>query len=173
MTHPTANPLVTALATGQPEGYAALYDRLGVSLFRVARTMLRDSGDAEDAVQDVFVQLVRNRQRLLAVQNLDAYVFGVLRYTVGRRIRQQRGELRKLQGLAAATHASAPHAVDDHLELALSSLPAEQREVIALKVDGDLTFAQIAEVLQVSPNTAASRYRYALEKLRRILEQAP
>jgi RNA polymerase sigma-70 factor (ECF subfamily) len=58
----------------------------------------------------------------------------------------------------------------DELEEALKSLPPEQREVITLKVDGGLTFAQIAEILKVNANTAASRYRYALEKLRRVLE---
>ena len=54
----------------------------------------------------------------------------------------------------------------DRLQRALLALPAEQREVLALKIDGELTFAQIAQVINVSINTAASRYRYALEKLR-------
>jgi RNA polymerase sigma-70 factor (ECF subfamily) len=173
MTHPTANPLVTALATGQPEGYAALYDRLGVSLFRVARTMLRDSGEAEDAVQDVFVQLVRNRQRLAEVRDLDAYVFAVLRYTVAKRLKHQRKEQYHLRRFAPDTADKPASESSEELENALNSLPPPQREVIALKVDGDLTFAQIAEVLQVSPNTAASRYRYALEKLRRVMKEQP
>ena len=51
------------------------------------------------------------------------------------------------------------------------ALPAEQREVIALKIDGELSFAQIAQVMGVSINTAASRYRYALEKLRTSLRE--
>jgi RNA polymerase sigma-70 factor (ECF subfamily) len=51
-------------------------------------------------------------------------------------------------------------------------LPPKQREVIAMKIDGELTFAEIGAVLGVSANTAASRYRYALEKLRRSLEDA-
>jgi RNA polymerase sigma-70 factor (ECF subfamily) len=56
------------------------------------------------------------------------------------------------------------------LERALENLPVEQREIITLKVDGGLTFAEIASVLGISANTAASRYRYALEKLRTALE---
>jgi RNA polymerase sigma-70 factor (ECF subfamily) len=58
----------------------------------------------------------------------------------------------------------------DDLMPALASLPIEQQEVIAMKINSELTFAQIADILHVSPNTAASRYRYALEKLRRALE---
>ncbi|MBM4049994.1 MAG: sigma-70 family RNA polymerase sigma factor, partial [Planctomycetes bacterium] len=52
---------------------------------------------------------------------------------------------------------------------ALMALPEEQREVVLLKVYGRLTFAEIADVIHASPNTAASRYRYAVEKLRRHL----
>jgi DNA-directed RNA polymerase specialized sigma24 family protein len=60
----------------------------------------------------------------------------------------------------------------DRLTRALESLPPDQREVIALKIEGELTFAQIAAVLGISPNTAASRYRYALERLRGKLPDA-
>lgn len=49
----------------------------------------------------------------------------------------------------------------------LALLSAEQREVVVLKVWGELTFDQIGEKLQVSPNTAASRWRYAMEALRK------
>ena len=57
-----------------------------------------------------------------------------------------------------------PHA--DRLRRALRALPEEQRTVIALKIEGELTFEQIAEATGVGVNTAMSRYRYALEKLR-------
>ena len=52
----------------------------------------------------------------------------------------------------------------------LAGLPAEQSEVVTLKHWEDLTFAEIAEVLGISQNTVASRYRYAMEKLQRSLE---
>ena len=57
---------------------------------------------------------------------------------------------------------------------ALRSLPVEQSEVVVLKIWEEMTFAQIAEVLELPPATAASRYRYALSKLAghlRSLEQ--
>ncbi|MEI8197916.1 MAG: sigma-70 family RNA polymerase sigma factor, partial [Phycisphaerae bacterium] len=55
------------------------------------------------------------------------------------------------------------------LENALRRLPPEQREVIQLKFYEQLTFAQIADILGIPPNTAASRYRYALAHLRELL----
>ena len=55
------------------------------------------------------------------------------------------------------------------LQQAIRSLPNEQREVITLRIDGELTFAQIAQVVGVSVSTAASRYHYALKKLKTLL----
>ena len=63
--------------------------------------------------------------------------------------RDYTAELQLLQGLAALT--------DD------------QREVTVLHIWAELTFQQIGEVLRISPNTAASRYRYALAKLRELM----
>ena len=51
------------------------------------------------------------------------------------------------------------------IEAALNQLPSDQREVVALKIWGELTFAQISEVLEIAPGTAASRYRLALNRL--------
>jgi RNA polymerase sigma-70 factor (ECF subfamily) len=55
------------------------------------------------------------------------------------------------------------------VETALQDLPQNQRAVLHLKVWENLTFAQIGEALEISPHTAASRYRYALDKLRAVL----
>ena len=54
------------------------------------------------------------------------------------------------------------------LQSALKSLPDEQREVVVLKIWGQLTFEEAAAVIGISPNTAASRYRYGIEKLKDI-----
>ncbi len=54
----------------------------------------------------------------------------------------------------------------ERINLALFNLPVEQREVITLKVWEDFTFREISQVLKVSPDTCASRYRYGLEKLK-------
>ena len=57
------------------------------------------------------------------------------------------------------------------LQVALAKIPEKFREVITLKIWGDRTFDEIGEVLSVSPNTAASRYRYGMEALRRCLSR--
>ena len=58
----------------------------------------------------------------------------------------------------------------EQIQVAVKHLPPEQAEVVVLKIWEELTFAEIAEILGESPNTAASRYRYALEKLSHTLQ---
>ncbi|HEX4797600.1 MAG TPA: sigma-70 family RNA polymerase sigma factor [Humisphaera sp.] len=165
-----ASLLLSGLAAGDQRAFASLYDRLGTPMLRVAAAML-GADEAQDAVQDVFVGLAKSRERLLLVEDLDSYVFACLRNIVGQRLKRLKIEQLRLSEFAAnaSSGKTQPAGTDEDLEIALRKLPADQREVIALKVDGELTFAQIAQVLGVSPNTAASRYRYALEKLRRMM----
>jgi len=183
-------PLSQSLAAGDREAFAALYDRLGLRLFATARTMLASPAEAEDVVQDLFVELARMRHRLAAVDDLDGYLFTMLRHAVSRRLRRRSLARRVLDrlgrerlgggrlgggrtgsdGFAAAPAQLPAEPPDEALAAAVAALPAAQREVVALKIDGGLTFAEIAAVLGTSANTAASRYRYALEKLRAHLE---
>ncbi|HEY4328544.1 MAG TPA: sigma-70 family RNA polymerase sigma factor, partial [Phycisphaerae bacterium] len=65
-----------------------------------------------------------------------------------------------------------PAEIDDRrriLESAMAALPQDQREVLVLKIWSDLTFAQIADALHIPASTAASRYRYAIERLQSLL----
>jgi RNA polymerase sigma-70 factor, ECF subfamily len=171
MTLPVQPPL-EALAAGQPAAFAALYDRMATRLLRVACAMLGSADEAEDALHDLFVNLVRARERFRLVEDLDAYVFACLRHAAAGRLERRQTQQRNLHDMAWARgmDSQAPPEVHDDVHAAMDSLPPEQREVVAMKIDGGLTFAQIGAVLGVSLNTAASRYRYALDKLRHVLD---
>ena len=170
-------PLSESLAAGDGEAFAALYDRLGLRLLNTARTMLASTTEAEDVVHDLFVELARVRHRLAAVTDLDGYVFTMLRHAVARRLRRRSLAQRTIERLGRERVATGGFSTppvemhDEALAAAVAALPAAQREVVALKIDGGLTFAEIAAVLGTSLNTAASRYRYALEKLRAALDR--
>ena len=167
--------LTESLAAGDPDAFAALYDRLAFRLLGAARTMTGSSADAEDVVQDLFVALARGRARLAAVADLEAYVFTMLRNAIRRRGRRAAIDRRAVLAIAEDRRDTGAHAtaaaelLDDELAAAVAALPEAQREVVALKIDAGLTFAEIAAVTGTSLNTAASRYRYALEKLRTAL----
>jgi RNA polymerase sigma-70 factor (ECF subfamily) len=142
-------------------------------MYRVAVGMVGSRQDAEDVVQDVFLAIVRSRERLSDVRDLTAYLFTALRRAAVRCALQRRA---LPASSTAADEAIAPvetFASDNpdwrRLQQAIRALPDEQREVITLKIDGELTFAEIAQIMGVSISTVASRYRYALGKLRASL----
>ena len=121
------------------------------------------------------MSLVRSRKRLRDVENLSAYVFVVLHRIVGRLLKSRQKQPMLLSDLDDQT-AREPESADIDEELLNSmvgSLPIEQREVNVLRTDGGLTFVEIGELLGVNVNTVASRFRYALEKLRAQLTKEP
>jgi RNA polymerase sigma-70 factor, ECF subfamily len=174
MLRPADDLLMQGLAEGRSEAFAALYDRFGASLYQVAVVLLHSPQDAEDAVQEVFVGLVRAGKRLRQVENIRAYLFTALRRAAARIAvspkRPRTLSPEEIVQLASPEPGRRDLESELRLERALRTLPNDQREVIALKIDGGLTFAEIAGVLSLSANTAASRYRYALTKLRAALE---
>jgi RNA polymerase sigma-70 factor (ECF subfamily) len=174
MSTPAGDPLTRGLAAGRDEAFAAAYDRFGPALYRAAVTLLGSRADAEDAVQDVFVGLARAGSSLAAVENLRAYLFTALRHAAAKAAARPTRcvPLPDPDTLAAPAARSVAVETAARLEQALAALPAEQRKLVALKVDGELTFQEVAACLGISPNTAASRYRYALEKLRAALGEA-
>jgi RNA polymerase sigma factor (sigma-70 family) len=169
--------LTQALAAGDPAAFAALYDRLGPRLYATAHTLTGSAAEAEDIVHDLFVELATHRHRLNEVNDLEAYLFTSLRHIVSRRWRRRDVHRRALEQLATEHRDGSPDAhaspvPDEELARAIAHLPEAQREVLALKIDGGLTFAEIARVTGTSLNTAASRYRYALSQLRQLLTAA-
>jgi RNA polymerase sigma-70 factor, ECF subfamily len=171
---PGTDPLLLGLAAGDERVFAAVYDRFGTRMYRVALRLLGCREDAEDAVQDVFLSAVRSRKKLGEARDLDAYLFSALHRAAGRcalrRARAVRASREAAQEGVVPVEHNAPESPDWHrLQQALEHLPEEQREVVTLKIDGELTFVQIAEVIGVNAHTAASRYYYALRKLKASL----
>ena len=154
--------MVARLASGQNDALGLIYDRHAPALFRVLSAILGSSADAEDALQETFVALATCR--VSKIRDLRAYLFTAARhqaFTILRR-RKREGAFEFSAEIAENEANDPPH----DFPALLARLPLEQREVIALKVWEELSFAEIAHVIQISPNTAMSRYRYGIEKLR-------
>jgi len=148
---------------------SAWYAKLGPALHRYALMILANRQDAEDAVQQVFLRLVHSRARIRP-EAMGAYLrtavrnesFSVLRH------RQRAPD----EADDALLEAAGPDSDPDEriaLDAALRTLPADQREVVYLKVYEGLTFQEIADLTSESINTVASRWRYAMDKLRAAL----
>jgi RNA polymerase sigma-70 factor, ECF subfamily len=146
-----------------------LYELHGRALLAYACAFLHDPSEAEDVLHQVFLQLLRDGRTEI---ESPGYLFRAVRNRV---LNHLRGRSREV-ALDDAPHGSAQwlespsHSTETALALqsALGTLPEEQREVIVLRVWGQLTFEEVAAVVGVSPNTAASRYRYGLAKLNEV-----
>jgi RNA polymerase sigma-70 factor (ECF subfamily) len=145
-------------------------------LLLFARQQTRSHADAEDVLQEAVVEAWRKAGGV-APPPL-ALVFATIRR---RAIDLARRNERRRQREAASdpgdvawfdpTHEDTE--TRDAVEAGMKTLPDIYREVVTLKIWGELTFEEIAQVLEVPANTAASRYRYGLEALRKTLKGLP
>jgi RNA polymerase sigma-70 factor, ECF subfamily len=153
-----------------------LYDAHAQALFGFLLNLTRDDDDTRDVLQEVYVKLARQPDLLRGVRDERSFLIR-LAHNAAIDLMRRRGTRHKnheqfgveqLPLFAPATDADEA-AVRKELSAALGELPPEQRAVVQLKLWGDLTFEQIAGALDIPLNTAASRYRYGLDKLRELL----
>lgn len=164
--------------TPQHDSWKTWFQLYGPKLLLCARQWTRSLPDAEDVVQDAFVRYWRH-QRDLPGEPMSLLVTSVRRAAFDLARREGRRSAREERSVSAGEPPGAafhpPIEGEERraaIEDALQRLAPEQREVLILKIWGELTFEQIAVELDLSPNTAASRYRYALAALRQELTAA-
>ncbi len=154
-----------------------LYDRFGEEMYGFLALRLDTPQDAEDVLQETFFRLARYRVRWSLIRSPRAFIFRVLRNEshrfLSRALRRSEEEARRSRQMiqaAAVIDPPSPDPASGKLRAALAALPGEQREVIILKVFEDFSFKEIGRICGLSLNTAASRYRYGLQKLQSLME---
>jgi RNA polymerase sigma-70 factor, ECF subfamily len=150
-----------------------LYDGHAQPLYAFLLNLTRDEADTRDLLQDIFVKLAREPQLLSGVRDERAFLIRLAHNAAIDLMRRRGTRDRTKENFAAETISPfAPAGNPDEkfyreeLSIALAELPPDQRAVVHLKLWEGLTFEEIAAALETSPNTAASRYRYGLDKLR-------
>lgn len=144
-----------------------LYDEHASALFAFLLNFTRSEADTRDALHDVFLKLARRPGHLDGVTDVRAFLLRLAHNRAVDLFRRRRGEtLDDAPPIFAPTGDPDEQTFRDQLASALAELPAEQRAVVHLKLWEGLTFEAIAAMLDIPPNTAASRYRYGIDKLR-------
>lgn len=157
------------ITVSHPASLAGLYDLAAARMVRYAATITRNQHDAEDAVQSVLVKVAGQPEPMQSARQPWSYLLGMVRNEALLILRRRNhwalfgrvGDWRTSPQLDELDQQDRHRAV----WAALRGLPTEQSEVVVLKIWEEMTFAEIAEILAISPSTAASRYRYAIEKL--------
>ena len=150
-----------------------LYDEHAQALFAFLLNVTRDENDTRDVLQELFIKLARNPGLISGVRDLRSFLLRLahnLAIDLARR-HGARGKYHEQVGVErVSVFAPGDHpdeyAFREALSAALGNLPQEQRAVVHLKLWENLTFDQIAQTLEIPANTAASRYRYGIDKLR-------
>ncbi|MGA3164277.1 MAG: RNA polymerase sigma factor [Verrucomicrobiota bacterium] len=153
-----------------------LYDEHSQSLYAFLLNLTRDENDTRDLLQEIFVKLARDPELLTGARDERAFLIR-LAHNAAIDMMRRRGTRDKTREQFTAESISPFARANDPDEQtfraaladALAELPLEQRAVVHLKLWEGLTFEEIAGTLDIPPNTAASRYRYGLDKLRECL----
>jgi RNA polymerase sigma-70 factor (ECF subfamily) len=152
-----------------------IYDTHAPALFAFLLNLTRSEAEARDILQDVFVKLARRPALLDEVRELRPWLLRMAHRQVMDAARRRAAHERAVESAAEGVELFLPGSEPDGdafrgaVARAMEELPEEQRAVVHLKIWEDLTFAQIAEALGIPANTAASRYRYAIDKLEALL----
>lgn len=156
-----------------PRELELLYDRHAAALFAFLLTLTRDESDSRDAFQDIFIRLARRPEILKNVRSERDFLLRLAHNLAIDLMRRRSSRNRAHEALgreATAPFADSPDpdqsAYRHQLAEALGELPEEQRAVVHLKLWEGMTFEAIAALLEIPLNTAASRYRYGIDKLR-------
>ena len=176
--------MIERIGRGDQSAFSALYDRLSRPLYSLALRMLGDAGDAQDALQDVFLQ-IWSRAATYNPEQSTVFSWTVL-LTRSRVIDRLRARKRRLRVVDSATDDEDANVADaSTMETAadtaykndeaarvrsvLNNLPSEQREAIELAFFGHLTHHEIAARLGEPLGTIKARIRRGLMKLRERL----
>lgn len=152
------------------------YDDHAQALFAYLLNFTRDESDTRDLLQEVFIKLARQPEWLAPVREERAFLIRLAHNAAIDLLRRRDSRTKYQKQFAeeavtpfAPTEDPDEQVFRDELARALAELPPEQRAVVHLKLWEGLTFEQIATALAIPLNTAASRYRYGLDKLRERL----
>ena len=155
--------------------WETLINEHGSILLLYARQWTNSYADAEEIVQKTFIKLWRSKRfkkdfpRSYLFKTVRSVAIDSIRSRERRKGREKTYEAREIKPAAMFETKLESKERRAAIEAEINKLPREQKEVLVMKIWGDLTFNEIAKTLNVSPNTAASRYRYALAALKRTL----
>ena len=169
--------LIWKFKLGNRDALLRIYEKYKNDLLKLAVALVNDVNAAEDVVQDVFVGFAQSAVKIKPSGNLKKYLATCVANRIRNRKRdQQRHEASGINDSdCVISDLKRPEQwaiLSEELKLlseAMAQIPYEQREVITLYMQGDMTFRQIAKVQNASVNTIQGRYRYGLSKLRSIL----
>lgn len=167
----TDSDLVTMLRAGDQTAFNEIYNRYWKPLYHSAYKILQDEDGASDALQEIFTSLWQ-RRNAVEITSLKAYLHQAARFTVLKAIRAQKTDQQFYKRLAEVTteiFTENPLVFKEQQHLIqhlLERLPEDCKEIFLMSREENLTYKQIAEILQISEKTVEKKMTKSLKMIR-------
>jgi len=168
-----ANEIRSRLAADDPAALEMIWSQYAADLLGYLAGLHCSRIEAEDTLQEVFVTIARKRRSVARARLLKPYLFQLARNVALNRLKRDKRIRDRVASISDWLVPAGPAPPDEQrireLAAGLAELPEKQRSVLVLKFYRDKTLREIGALMGISENTAASCFRYGIEKLRRVM----
>ncbi len=169
------NEIVLLVKNGERSAFSLLVRRHQKSLLRISQRFLKDIDQAEDVVQESFIKAFERLHTFEARASFKSWLIQIAINTAKNKIRDRREDATDVESMPIAVAAIAESnlvqgAVAQYIQKYIDELPQKQRTALTLRIYEDLSFKEIAEIMECPYDTAKANYRHALLRLREELK---
>lgn len=169
------NEIVLLVKNGERSAFSLLVRRHQKSLLRISQRFLKDIDQAEDVVQESFIKAFERLHTFEARASFKSWLIQIAINTAKNKIRDRREDPTDVEAMPIAVAAIAESnlvhgAVAQYIQKYIDELPHKQRTALTLRIYEDLSFKEIAEIMECPYDTAKANYRHALLRLREELK---
>ncbi|OYZ22259.1 MAG: RNA polymerase subunit sigma [Bdellovibrio sp. 28-41-41] len=172
----TDNELVQEIKTGNRKAFSEIVKRHQKSLLRMSLRFVKDLDMAEDVVQESFIKAFEKLNAFEGRSSFKSWLFQIAVNTAKNKLRERRRTTTDIDSVQLAVGAVAESslvhsALSQEIQEEIDKLPTKQRTALILRVYEDLSFKEIADIMECPYDTAKANYRHALMKLKDSFEQ--
>ena len=169
------NDAIVLVRSGERSAFSLLVRRHQKSLLRLSLRFVKDMDTAEDVVQESFIKAYERLNSFEARSSFRSWLFQIAINTAKNKLRDRRDDTTDIENIPLAVAARAEtgllhNAVAELIQRHVEDLPFKQRTALTLRIYEDLSFKEIAEIMECPYDTAKANYRHALMRLREELQ---
>lgn len=174
----TDNELIQEIKDGNRRAFSEIVKRHQKSLLRMSMRFVRDLDTAEDIVQETFIKAFEKLNSFEGRSSFKSWLFQISVNTAKNKLRERKRVTTDIDSVQIAVGAIAEtslvhSALSQEIQEEIDKLPTKQRTALILRVYEDLSFKEIADIMECPYDTAKANYRHALIKLKDSFEQKP
>ena len=167
--------LIEEVRNGQRASFSELVKRHQRGLLRLSMRFMKDIDVAQDVVQDAFIKAYEKLNLFEGRASFKSWLYQIAVNTARNKLRENRYDFTNIDDVHLSVSATAETvmvhaAVSEIIQIEVDRLPFKQKTALVLRVYEDMSFAEIAEVMECPYDTAKANYRHALLKLKETFE---